>query len=279
MQRPGPPAAAPGSPGADRGRRSAAAMSDFISALLSIDGLLVGVAIGVVWLWSAPRSRAARWWITALLIVYLPASIHGIARIVSAPLRDGFRPFSVKDAPPEPHAIVLLGAGAHTVHGHSQVIGVLTLGGAARVLEAARVFRQLDGPWIVSSGGSPEGRDMIPESEVMRRALVELGVPESRILLESESKVTRDEATFTAQMLRDRGIASCVLVTSDTHMRRALATFRRAGLNAVPAIALNPIGFQSPRRRWVPTQQALEFSQEVVHEYIGLVWYRLRGWL
>ena len=120
---------------------------------------------------------------------------------------------------------------------------------------------------------------MIPESEVMRRGLLELGVPDSRIVLESESKVTRDEAIFTAQLLRDRGITSCILVTSDTHMRRALGTFRRAGLNAVPAIALDPIGFASRRRRWVPTQQALEFSQEVLHEYIGLAWYRLRGWL
>jgi uncharacterized SAM-binding protein YcdF (DUF218 family) len=120
---------------------------------------------------------------------------------------------------------------------------------------------------------------MIPESEVMRRALLELGVPDSRIVLESESKVTRDEAIFTAKLLRDRGITSCILVTSDTHMRRALGTFRRAGLNAVPAIALNPIGFASRRRRWVPTQQALEFSQDVLHEYVGLIWYRLRGWL
>jgi uncharacterized SAM-binding protein YcdF (DUF218 family) len=254
-------------------------MSDFISALLSVDALLVGLAFGVAWLWSAPRSRAARWWFTGLLIVYLPASIHGIVRIASAPLRDGFHTFRAKDAPAEPRAIVVLGAGARTVHGHAQLIGVLTLGGAARVLEAARVFQLLGGSLVVSSGGSAEGQDMIPESEVMRRALLELGVPDSSIVLESESKVTRDEAVFTAKILRDRGITSCIVVTSDTHMRRALATFRRAGLNAVPAIALNPMGFASARRRWVPTQQALEFSQEVVHEYIGLAWYRLRGWL
>lgn len=254
-------------------------MSDFLSALLSVDGLLVGLVSGVVWLWSAPRSRAPRWWLTGLLIVYLPASINGIARLASAPLRDSFHTFRISDAPAEPRAIVVLGAGARTVHGYEQRIGVMTLVGAARVLEAARVFQLLGGLSVVSSGGAPEGEAMIPESEVMRRGLLELGVPDSRIVLESESKVTRDEAIFTAQLLRDRGITSCILVTSDTHMRRALGTFRRAGLNAVPAIALDPIGFASRRRRWVPTQQALEFSQEVLHEYIGLAWYRLRGWL
>ena len=254
-------------------------MSELISAVISVDGLLVGLVLGVVWLWFAPRARSPRLWLTGLLIFYLALSIHGVARFISTPLRRGFHTFSIGDAPPAPHAIVLLGAGAHTVHGNAQAIGVLTLGGAARVLEAARLFHLLGNPWIVSSGGPPPGRDMIPESQVMRRALVELGVADSMILLESESKVTRDEALLSAQILRERGISSCIVVTSDTHMRRALATFRHAGLNAVPAIALVPIAFENPARRWVPTEQALEFSQQVIHDYIGLAWYRIRGWL
>jgi uncharacterized SAM-binding protein YcdF (DUF218 family) len=253
-------------------------MAAFFSALTSVDGLLVGLAAGVAWLWLATRASAPRWFLTVLLAAYLAASVHGCATFISAPLIRGFHTFAVADAPPAPRAIVLLGAGARTVHGRSQRIGVLTLGGAARVLEAARVFHLVGGP-IVSSGGAPEGRDMIPEAETMRRALLELGVPDSAILLESESKVTRDEAVLTAQILGQRGITSCILVTSDVHMRRALATFRRAGLNVVPAIAENPIAFERLSRTWLPTQQALEFSQEVVHEYVGLIWYRLRGWL
>jgi uncharacterized SAM-binding protein YcdF (DUF218 family) len=254
-------------------------MSDFVTALISIDGLLVGLCCAVVWLWSAPGSRRARWWLTGLLILYLAASVHGVARVIAAPLGRGFHSFSVHDASSAPLAIVLLGAGARTVHGRSQRIGVLTLGGAARVLEAARVFHLLGGRWVVSSGGPPEGRDMMPESEIMRGALLELGVPDSMILLESESKTTREEAMLTAEILRQRGITSCIVVTSDTHMRRALATFRRAGLNAVPAIAANPVSVTRSTSTWVPTQQALEFSQEVVHEYVGLAWYRIRGWL
>jgi uncharacterized SAM-binding protein YcdF (DUF218 family) len=254
-------------------------MSELIRALTSIDGLLAGLLLGVVWLWFSSRSRGARWWLTGLLLVYLAASVNGIARVISAPLRRGFHSFAVSDAPPPPRAIVLLGAGARTVHGRAERIGVLTLGGAARVLEAAHVFTVLGGAWIVSSGGPPEGRDMIPESEIMRRALVELGVPDSMILVESESKVTRDEAILSAKILRQRGITSCIVVTSDTHMRRALASFRRIGLNAVPAVAIDPISSERPQRKWVPTQQAVEFSQEVIHEYVGLAWYWMRGWL
>jgi uncharacterized SAM-binding protein YcdF (DUF218 family) len=254
-------------------------MSEFITTLASTTGLLVGLGCGVVWLWIAPRSRGPRWWLTGLLIVYLAASVHGVARVISWPLRRGFYTFTLADAPPAPRAIVVLGAGARTIHGRAQKIGILTLGGSSRVLEAARVFRVLGGPWIISSGGPPAGHDMIPESETMKRALVELGVPPERILLESTSRVTRDEAVITARMLRDLGIRSCIVVTSDLHMPRALAAFRHEGLEAAPAVARDPLDSQWKWLSWLPTRQGMEYSQEVIHEYVGLAWYWSRGWM
>ena len=76
----------------------------------------------------------------------------------------------------------------------------------------------------------------------------------------------------------DEALVSSWVSALAVHMRRALATFRRAGLNAVPAIVVNPISVQTWRRTWVPTRQTLEFSQEVVHDYIGYAWYWFRGW-
>jgi len=255
-------------------------MSELIASLSSVTGLIVGLLIGVVWLLSArPTARGPRWFLAALLVVYLAGSVHVVSRGLSWPLRRGFHPFEAVDAPRQPYAIVLLGAGARTVHGRSDRIGVLTLGGASRVLETVRVYRLLNGPLIVSSGGPPPGYDMFAESETMKTALVELGVPASRIVLESASHVTRDEAVLTARMLRERGIGACVLVTSDLHMRRALATFRRAGLDARPAIARDPLDAQRAALQWLPTPQGMEYFREVVHDYAGLAWYWARGWL
>src|SRR5262249_34222106 len=92
-------------------------------------------------------------------------------------------------------------------------------------------------------------------------------------------QVTRDEAVNTAQILRERGIRACVLVTSDLHMRRALASFRREGLDARPAIARDPLDATRPALQWLPTPQGMEYSREVVHDYVGLAWYWWRGWL
>jgi len=254
-------------------------MSELIASLASVTGLVLGLLVGVGWLLAAPASRGPRRWLAALLIVYLVATVHGFSRIASWPLRRGFHPFALSDAPPAPRAIVVLGAGARTVHGRTQKIGTLTLAGASRVLEAARLFRVLGDPWIISSGGRPAGYDMIPESETMKRALVELGVPPDRILLESTSRVTRDEAVLTARMLHDLGIRSCIVVTSDLHMRRALGAFRHEGLEATPAVARDPLDSQSKWLSWLPTPQGMEYSQAVIHDYVGLAWYWWQGWL
>src|SRR5258706_16477595 len=104
-------------------------MSDLITSLASPTGLILGLLIGLVWLFAAPASRGPRRWLAALSIVYLVVTVHGLARIVSWPLRLGFHSFALSDAPPAPLAIVLLGSGGRTVHGRTQKIGVLTLGG------------------------------------------------------------------------------------------------------------------------------------------------------
>jgi len=253
-------------------------MSTLIATFGSVTSLVLGMLIGVLWLWAAAQSKWPKRWLAAVALISLTATVHGVARIASWPLRHGFQSFEKTDAPPAPTAIVVLGAGARTVHGSGGKIGVLTLGGAAHVLEAARLFRLLDRPWIVSSGGAPAGYDMIPESETMKNALVDLGVPAERIVLESSSRVTRDEAVLTARILHDLGITSCIVVTSDLHMRRALASFRHEGLRAVPAIARDPLDSQRPLLSWLPTTQGMAYSQDVVHEYVGLAWYWWRGW-
>ena len=64
-------------------------------------------------------------------------------------------------------AIVLLGAGGETVVGweKDRPLSILDLDGAARVLEAARVFRLIDPAWIISSGGLQSQHVGIDEAE------------------------------------------------------------------------------------------------------------------
>jgi len=113
----------------------------------------------------------------------------------------------------------------------------------------------------------------------MRDTLVRLGIPSSRILIENQSRTTHDEAVIVTKMLRTLKVDRVVLVTSDIHMRRSLGTFRAEGIDAVPAIARGPFPSGSRLIWLLPTSSALDETQAVAHEFLGIAYYAARGWL
>jgi uncharacterized SAM-binding protein YcdF (DUF218 family) len=116
-------------------------------------------------------------------------------------------------------------------------------------------------------------------AEAMRDFLVELGVPSSDIILESRSRSTYENALQSARLLKDRGIRKIILVTEAAHMPRALGTFRKQGLEAVPAPChyISTAWFERPLLGLLPAPGTLRESQGVLHEWLGMAWYRLRG--
>jgi len=254
-------------------------MADLLRYLFSVGGFVVLCLAGVAWLFVRPRGAGPRRWLAAVVLFYALASIRAVPWVLSRPLVYGFRQFSSADAPGSSTGIVLLGAGTLTVRGYGGRMGVLVVPSATRVLEAERVYRLLGSPWVISSGGAAEEPDAEANAVTMRDALMKLGVPAGRILLESSSMNTHDEAVLVAPMLRSLQVDRIVLVTSDTHMRRSLATFRAAGVDVVPAIAPDPLPYRSRADWMVPTSDGLDFSGAVAHEYFGLIYYGARGWL
>ena len=202
---------------------------------------------------------------------------YAVGRLLVA----GLHEFGPADVPREPAAIVVLGAGNTTIRGwQGGHFSILEPAGGSRVLEAIRVYRLMGGPPIVSSGGllAPDPMDE-PSGITMRDALVRLGIPAARIVVETRSRNTHEEAVTVGAILRTLQIGRSVLVTSDIHMRRSIGAFRAQGVDAIPAIAPDP-DLPIPAYEWiVPTGRGLGRSREVVHELLGLVYYAARGWL
>lgn len=251
-----------------------------IGYVFSVGGFAIAATLATLWLLARPADRRRVWLLAAVIIFYTLASVRAVSWILSRPLVAPYHQFTKGEAA-DGTPIVLLGSASFTVHGHERQggIGVLDLAGAARVLEAARVHRLLGGSTIFSSGGAADGVDTEPAAVTMRTALVQLGVAPAKIVLESLSENTHDEAVLLAPMLREAGVRRCVLVTSDMHMLRAVATFRAAGLNPIPAITPDPLHSESPVRSFIPTTNGLSFASAVAHEYIGLAYYAARGWI
>jgi uncharacterized SAM-binding protein YcdF (DUF218 family) len=149
-----------------------------------------------------------------------------------------------------------------------------------RVLEAARLYRLLDHPTIVVSGGITRGGEGArSEGDGLRSAILGLGVPADHVLVEAESQTTRDEARVVARMLADRPRQPIVLVTSPTHMARALAVFKSAGLDPVPSASAFKSDHSLESQRWAPSDVGLLLFDTFVYDVLSNWYYRLRGWM
>ena len=255
-------------------------MADLVWYIFSSGGAVVLLAAAAVWALVSPRSSAARRVLSALVLFYWITSTDIVPDTVRQLLASGYAPLTRQQVPAGRTAVILLGSGSLRFRDWSEnQFAVVDPIGASRLLEAARVYHLLDADYIISSGGliTPTDRTR-PSGQTMAEALVTLGVPKERILIEKDSRTTRHEAVIIKEMLAAHPVEHVVLVTSQFHMRRSVGTFKAAGIDVVPAIVREPQGFDTWWERLVPTDKGLKDSAMAVHEVFGILWYAVRGW-
>lgn len=254
-------------------------MSRLVQFIFSTGGAVTFLFVAALGVALRPRSSAVRRFLVVCAAFYLAASIYLVPVAISKILISRYHRFEQADVPRGKLALVVFGSGDEAVGGWEDRISIPNDTAAARVLETARVYRIAHPAWVISSGGNPDPDDPAePSSTNMRDMLVRLGVPADRILLESLSRNSHDEAVLIAPMLRSLGVDALVLVTSAVHMPRSVGAFRAVGWTPTPAVAPDS-WFENEWIDWVhPTTHGLDFSEQVAHELIGLPYYRLRGW-
>jgi uncharacterized SAM-binding protein YcdF (DUF218 family) len=243
--------------------------------------LLIATTAGGLLLYG--RSRARQWgrrWLVAVACLYWTLSLPAVAEWLATGNRQGAQPVADVDGAGV-QAVVALANGVNRYKAGDLEFD--TLGGESvyTVIESIRLYRRLDSPLLVVSGGV--SRPTIyreTEADILRDALLARGVPASRILLEGTSGTTREQAVNVAGILRARGIQRFALVTSAIHMPRALAAFQSLDLHPVPApSAYGAEEAYRIRSRWRPTTNAWVFGERVVYEGAGRLYYWGRGWL
>ena len=87
---------------------------------------------------------------------------------------------------------------------------------------------------------------------------------------------SRDEAVAVARLFREQGWSSVAVVTSSAHSRRASAAFEAEGLTVIARPARETIyDFE----RLDAPDERLRSAGGLFHERIGILYYRLRGWI
>lgn len=166
--------------------------------------------------------------------------------------------------------------GGHITDPKIPVTSQLSHASLVRTIEAVRLHRKIPGSKLIFSGGSVF--EVHPEAETMATLAREIGVSPEEIVLESESMDTADQAQHIKPII---GNNVFVLVTSAAHLPRVMALFEKQGMHPIPA----PTDHHAPDRQALslddifPSPYSLADSQGGLHEYLGIIWSRLRGQL
>jgi uncharacterized SAM-binding protein YcdF (DUF218 family) len=231
--------------------------------------LLIAAVVGAALLWTG-AARAGRVILSVVLGVLLLISVAPLGGYMLSFLEARF---PVVEEQTAVDGIVLLGGAIdaasyyeHRGSGYTSSIG--------RVVEAARLAKRNPSARLIVAGG-PELEPGHSEAAATRALLLELGVEPERIELEVHSRNTFENALFVQQIARPQPGQHWLLVTSAFHMPRAMGCFRAVGF---PVTAF-PVDYRygalaTPRFDFFDGLSELKYA---IHEYTGLVVYRLTG--
>ena len=238
--------------------------------------LYLAVALPLLSLWRRHHESRLRLALVILPFLLLVAASTPIAgRLAIRSLEEPYP--SLRERPADADAIVVLSGYAKEVDGRVE-LGDDTL---FRCVRAAEVYH--DGPPIpvLASGGIVDPN--FPNSPVaagMADFLKRLGIRPQDLFTEEASRTTHENAVESARILREHGWRKVILVTEAYHLARACACFRHEGVDVIPcgcryrglSEGLEPVHF-------LPNPSAARGVGLACHEWLGLAWYRHKGWI
>ena len=169
--------------------------------------------------------------------------------------------------------VMVLGSG-HVVDAEIPPTSELSRTALMRLSEGIRIMRMYPGSKLILSGYS--GGTEISQARMMAQVALALGVAKPDIILLETAQDTWEEAHQAAGFV---GAKKLVLVTSASHMNRALGEFHSAGLEPVPAPTnyLAHSNIEQPWVKYTPQSQYLEQTERYWHETLGTWWQKIRN--
>jgi uncharacterized SAM-binding protein YcdF (DUF218 family) len=222
-----------------------------------------------------PRAAWGCLWFGASFL-YIAATPWG-SDLLLLPLE---RPYQNPPRPVQADVIVVLGGALDLTN---SLPGRLEYNDPAdRFIYGVHLAHEFPQAILLFAGGTASlTGDPKTEASMLKGEAVRLGVRPERIRVDDRSRNTHENALQAKRLLQDEGRQSVVLVTSAFHMRRSLGCLRKVGLEATPYAVdvrnhwgggLDPFG-------WVPQSSRLDTGTAAVREYVGLIVYRLKGYI
>nr|QIH42097.1 envelope biogenesis factor ElyC [Vibrio ziniensis] len=171
--------------------------------------------------------------------------------------------------------VMVLGNG-HVVDGYIPPTSELSRAALMRLTEGIRIARMYPGSKLILSGYA--GGSEFSHARMLARVALALGVAKSDIVLLETAKDTWEEARQAAAFVQSKKL---VLVTSASHMERAIKEFNSAGLNPIPAPTnfLAQANITQPWDKYTPQARYLEQTERFWYESLGQLWQKMRDYV
>lgn len=192
------------------------------------------------------------------------------------------RPLILPEQLVKSDVIIVLGGGAYEN-------GVLGAPSNERLLRGLLLYKNSLAPAIIFSGGAitsastkfihtitaSDDRSAInaPEAAVMYDTAVALGIPKNDMSVDGRSTNTRENLKDVKELMIKNAQKTCLIVTSSTHIMRAMLIAEKLGMDCAPA----PVIDTTALRR--SAMDRITLFHSVLWEYAGLVLYRVYGYI
>jgi uncharacterized SAM-binding protein YcdF (DUF218 family) len=230
---------------------------------------------GLILLWFTRRQKAGKILVTAGSLLLFLLGNSGVSDVFLKTLEQRYHPVNLSALPAplgKPGSntyIVMLGSG-YSTDPHVDLDSLLSEDAIVRLVHSVQLCREMGSCKLILSGGPP------PAPRAMQKIALSLGIPQQDIILEEKSRNTYQEALFIKPMV---GNTPFLLVTSASHMPRAMDLFRKQGMQpiAAPTDYLAKQGGAIVPDAIYPGTYGLHEAERTVYEYLGIMWEKLLG--
>lgn len=241
--------------------------------MLPIGGIIIALVVLAVYQFRH-KSRG-RWALVGIIAILYALSIDPVANLIIRPLETMYEQPAQADLKGD--VVILLGGGARAGVPDYDGQGQVGTAAANRFLTALRIQKGKQIP-ILLSGGTIF-KDDANEAEIEKRMLLSLGVDETDIYMDEQSRNTAENAAFSKTICERQGWVHPIVVTSAFHMPRAARFFTNAGINFTPY----PCDYRTGRGTsltaysLIPQSFILFNTCLCLKEYVGMIAAQL-GW-
>ncbi|HET6267550.1 MAG TPA: envelope biogenesis factor ElyC [Acidobacteriota bacterium] len=236
----------------------------FLPVPLCLEILIVGLVL----LWFTQKQKFGKMVVTLGTLLLLVLGSQWFSDQLLGSVENPYAPLMSASSTSAKWIVVL--GGGHTSDPKLPANAQLSDASRSRLIEGIRLWRTLPSATLVLSGGS--AFDTASDAQLLAETARYMGVDPNAVMLEDRSRDTDDEARLLRPILRDDRF---ILVTSASHMRRALKLFESQGMHPIPAAS--DFHVKSSRdQNWLPSifpsAGNLDKSERALYEILGVSW-------